>query len=1743
MKNPRIQILFNLICIAANLLHANEGTIDPFLSLGVPEKEKPLSQHIPTYTFNALSTFNPYLPKINVITGEYCETDCDLVVAGIEPISYRRFYAHLSGDDFVYGHWHINTETQSIFNFDSTKYGRKKNTIKTRFGKGEDNGNFFLYERNENNHFYFDSSKHKSFTHSNLSGQSHPLNSKTTYSRIKGKEKRYTYSGVLKSGNGNESHFTSDKVTLLENRSMNDPTPFPPYFAMIKEERRPNGNIIQYDYTDYNGYVCDIHRYMLKSITVYNSSRTKVLGALNIHYVRKNKINTRPVEQIHISGSDGRKAFLFHKFRVIKEKKGSREYDAVLDHVQSASKPDQNYNYRWEDFKHYFDHLYMFHMGQPEGRILQTDYDLSTKKAIRQNAPIGPNGEMCPIAQYEYHDRHTLVRDGENQKTIYRFNDDKRIIAVEKYDEDHLVSVERSKWNPVNGNLIRKTIEDDSGHTLRIQEHEYDKNHNVICQRIGDGKEFDSIHRTFSNDGFNLILTESDRPGKCICYAYVPGTNLLASEIVYHQNKIAKRTFHFYDHEISSVRIKTLVDDGKSENPDDLEGVTYRKILEFSPKRDLPCVGLTAKIVEKTLDTCGNEVLLKKVHYTYHPSGKVEREDHYDATNRHRYSLINEYDEKERVAAKTDALGHRITFEYDLNFNLITQDGPRPDKHKQWTYDRINRPIEEKERQADGSILTTTKQYDRCSRLIAQTDACGHETRYIHNGVGQLTKVIYPDGAVDQKEYDALGHMIKETDPNGYISCKEYNFRGQPTAIYHPDGTAEYFKYNENGGTLASHVDANATKTAYTYDLFDNPIKTEVFSPEGTLLAVSTACYSPFCKLSETDPEGNTTHYSYDFAGRLISKKIGERLTIYSYDALGNMSQTLEGPVSTTHLYNEKGELLEKKIVDCDGTDYFKEDYTYDEDGNQISLTTCMGTSKTTYNACGQVIQKTDPLGHTTLFSYDYSDCFVKTTTNPKQIQTIEIHDARGRLADLQVRDASNATIQRREKKYDLAGNQTHSIEHVYEGTHHLDTIVHEWAYGPAGRIEKVVEAGKKETGYLYDKAGRLKTIIKPKGNQIHHEYDAFGRVSRFYGDGIDYSYTYDRKGRLLKVEDHILQSTTNRVYDSYDNLIEETLASGLTIQSRYDPYGKRIALYLPDQSEVTYTYRGPYLYSVARKGYIHLYSERNLAGMPTQAILPNGFGTLSIQWDPLLRCEEWNSPYYAAKCTYDSVGNLIEYTSTDPLGDEKNFYAHDDLNQLISENKQTYGYDSLFNRTTKNENTYSLNSLCQVTRDGEKEFTYDENGNLISDGVTIYEYDLLDRLTTVKKGRNQTTYTYDAFNRRIAKDNAFYIWDGKQEIGMVKRGKVRELRILGEGLGAEIGSSVIFELGGYTYFPIHDIQGSLVTMMYTGGYPYGSYRYTAFGEQLTDDRYSPWRFASKRYDEETDLIYFGRRYYAPSLGRWITADPQGFDDGPNLYAYVHNSPFTTLDLHGLYSWRNAWTGVRDFGMGAGKHTWGMISGTGRAVGRMGEWMVADSFYEGGDPSYFHAKSRASYDGWKTTGSAFYHHPLSTTGEMFFPGVMETWRNPRSAENWGRAAVDVALIGLSTTKLGQASKAANTGRVGGETTKLGRLDRASKRLVSPRTPVGHSGKHLNILDGTHQPNAVRNLKYSGHAFDRMQSQGINPTVVENALNSGMRIPGKVPGTIVYHDKVNKLTVVTDSVSGRVITVDFGIIKQ
>ena len=85
--------------------------------------------------------------------------------------------------------------------------------------------------------------------------------------------------------------------------------------------------------------------------------------------------------------------------------------------------------------------------------------------------------------------------------------------------------------------------------------------------------------------------------------------------------------------------------------------------------------------------------------------------------------------------------------------------------------------------------------------------------------------------------------------------------------------------------------------------------------------------------------------------------------------------------------------------------------------------------------------------------------------------------------------------------------------------------------------------------------------------------------------------------------------------------------------------------------------------------------------------------------------------------------------------------------------------------------------------------------------------------------------------------------------------------------------------------------------MTYEEYFPFGSTSYQATRSQTEAKK--RYRYTGKERDSESGLYYHGARYYAPWLARWISADPGGLVDGPNLYQYAENNPIVHSDSTG----------------------------------------------------------------------------------------------------------------------------------------------------------------------------------------------------------------------------------------------------
>jgi len=89
----------------------------------------------------------------------------------------------------------------------------------------------------------------------------------------------------------------------------------------------------------------------------------------------------------------------------------------------------------------------------------------------------------------------------------------------------------------------------------------------------------------------------------------------------------------------------------------------------------------------------------------------------------------------------------------------------------------------------------------------------------------------------------------------------------------------------------------------------------------------------------------------------------------------------------------------------------------------------------------------------------------------------------------------------------------------------------------------------------------------------------------------------------------------------------------------------------------------------------------------------------------------------------------------------------------------------------------------------------------------------------------------------------------------------------------------------------------------------FGSTSYRS-GSSTAEVSLKKYKYVGKERDDETGLYYYGARYYAAWVGRWISTDPLGMVDGPNLYVYVLNNPVKLNDPSGTQVEAEPQTGI-----------------------------------------------------------------------------------------------------------------------------------------------------------------------------------------------------------------------------------------
>lgn len=548
-----------------------------------------------------------------------------------------------------------------------------------------------------------------------------------------------------------------------------------------------------------------------------------------------------------------------------------------------------------------------------------------------------------------------------------------------------------------------------------------------------------------------------------------------------------------------------------------------------------------------------------------------------------------------------------------------------------------------------------------------------------------------------------------------------------------------------------------------------------------------------------------------------------------------------------------------------------------------------------------------------------------KTIVDPIGNSTTETYDASGKIILIEKKDPAQLTTAKEEYVYDRAGNKAKRITHIFEEDNPLRTHTTCWEYNQRGWPIKEIEEEEKSTQFSYDAKGRATEKTLPSGVILFHKYDGLDRLLKLKSsDGsVHFLYTYDKGPLPVLARDKIQNLTWKRTYNLFGEITSEISPDGSIMRWDYNNQGRCERITLPDLSYITYHYDALHMKTVSRYShagtlqYTHTYSKYDPNGHVTTEELIRQLGTLSTTHDLLERVETQNSPWNTASTIYGPSGLVLQ---TDHTLFQSKDYSYDSLNQLKQEGSTSYHFDSLGNPLDA-----QINHLNQITATKNTSFSYDVNGNpklkCQQDNATSYEFDALGRLTLIHTpNERRVQYTYDPFHRLHSKttyqkehayfyetntwnrSHIFYLHNKEHEIGTLSETKeILQLKVLGLGILGDIGGAVALELNAEVFAPLHDFTGNIIALISKDGTLTEKCEIDAFGKALlSNPSQNPWRFHSKRTEE--NLIYFGDRFYDPSLGRFFSPDPAGSLESPNLYLYVRNSPLNRLDLFGLYS-------------------------------------------------------------------------------------------------------------------------------------------------------------------------------------------------------------------------------------------------
>ncbi|MEH6415705.1 RHS repeat-associated core domain-containing protein [Pseudomonas sp. CGJS7] len=316
------------------------------------------------------------------------------------------------------------------------------------------------------------------------------------------------------------------------------------------------------------------------------------------------------------------------------------------------------------------------------------------------------------------------------------------------------------------------------------------------------------------------------------------------------------------------------------------------------------------------------------------------------------------YDSAGNRKTETDARLITRTYSYDALNRITGIVYPTTSLNVAYTYDAVPTVCAADEVFAKGrlSLMTdasgsTQYCYDRFGRTTRKVQATNGKVfvvRYAYTLAGQLSGIIYPDGAVATYQRDAQGRITRIDTQRAAPGAASETLLSQTT--YHPFGAVAGWVYG-NGRTMSRSVDLDYRPTAV-----NDP------AAGGLSFGLGYDAVGNINKLTPASATNALLAYDYDALNRLTHLRDGPTqvaIDSYTYDATGNRLSFANSAGTQVYTYPANSHRLAQV-----GSSNSR---SYDASGNSLQI----GDKAFTYNDAGRSAEV--KLGATSVQSYAYN--------------------------------------------------------------------------------------------------------------------------------------------------------------------------------------------------------------------------------------------------------------------------------------------------------------------------------------------------------------------------------------------------------------------------------------------------------------------------------------------------------------------------------------------------------------------------------------------------------------------------------------------------------------------------------------------------------------------------------------------------------------------------------------------------